>query len=114
VQQINDRSYFRQSNLWIDGRLLKDIPVTKYDEQVEFGSDRYEELLTRFIAEGRQGCLSLRGDILMSIDGKRILIHGLGAEPQSVHGEIQSIQRIDPLVIPPLQNANPASQIPRR
>lgn len=112
VQQISDRSYFRRKNRWVDGRILTKEQPEKIDEEVDFGSDRYNELLEEFVRDGRQACLSLRGDILMQIDGKRVLIHGLQppvseqspeAEQSDSPAQQQSLNsplRINSLVIP--------------
>ena len=73
IQQICDRAFFRRGERWIDGNSV----VNKHldaDERVEFGSDRYEALRKRLEGEGRGGVLSLRGELLLEVDGRNVLI----------------------------------------
>jgi len=41
---------------------------------VTFGSAEHRALTERFVREGRQGLLALRGEILMDVDGERVLV----------------------------------------
>ena len=61
----------------MDSRLLPKEKTLKADQVVEFGTAEYERMLDRFISEGRQGCLALRGDILMDVDGRVVQFKSL-------------------------------------
>jgi Ca-activated chloride channel family protein len=76
VQQVNDRAFFYRSGTWVDGRLIDKFKTTKPKQVIEFGTDEFRILLTRLTAEGRQGTISLRGKILMLIDGNPVLVTG--------------------------------------
>ena len=41
---------------------------------VSFGSEEHRRLLSQLVREGRQGLLSLRGDILIQIEGRQVLV----------------------------------------
>jgi Ca-activated chloride channel family protein len=73
IQQICDRAFFRRGERWIDGNSVVNKRLDA-DERVEFGSDRYEALRKRLEGEGRGGVLSLRGELLLEVDGKNVLI----------------------------------------
>ncbi len=76
VQQIADQCFFLRGKRWIDGRAIgKDLEP---ERTVEFASPDYEALMKRFIREGRQGVLSLVGEILIQLDGKCILVRNAG------------------------------------
>lgn len=71
VRPIGDRTFYRRGDTWIDGRLLRtgvDLEVPE-DEQIAFASPEHRELVTRLIREERQGVMSLRGRVLLEIDG---------------------------------------------
>lgn len=78
VQQISDRAFYRRGSQWIDGRIIQAGVTQKPDRVVAYGTDAYRALLEKLIALGRQGCLSLAGEILIDIDGTTILIKGPG------------------------------------
>lgn len=73
IQQICDRAFFRRGDRWIDGNSVVNKRLDA-DERVVFGSDRYAALRQRLEAEGRAGVLSLRGELLLEVDGKNVLI----------------------------------------
>jgi len=73
IQQICDRAFFRRGERWIDGRSVANGKVTA-DEQIQFGSARFFALLQQLQNEGRAGVLSLRGEILLEVDGKNLLV----------------------------------------
>jgi Ca-activated chloride channel family protein len=73
VQQICDRAFFRRGQRWIDGRSVARGKVAP-DERVEFGSPRFFALLRQLEAAGRGGVLSLRGEILLEVDGRNLLV----------------------------------------
>ena len=76
VQQIADQTFFQRGRRWIDGRAIGE--ELEPQRTVEFGTEAYRELMQRFIGEGRQGILSLEGEILIQLDGERILIVNAG------------------------------------
>ena len=73
VQQIADRAFFRRGNRWIDGRSVVAGELDA-DVTITFGSDEYRKLLRTLIGEGRNGILSLEGEILVRIGGKNVLV----------------------------------------
>jgi hypothetical protein len=73
IQQICDRAFFRRGDRWIDGNSVVNKRLDA-DERIVFGSDRYEALRQRLEAEGRGGVLSLRGELLLEVDGRNVLI----------------------------------------
>ena len=78
VQQMCDRSFFRRGQQWIDGRLVAEAAAMTPTETVTFGSEAHQRLLGELIAQGRQGVLSLEGDIVLLHDGKTILVQNAG------------------------------------
>jgi Ca-activated chloride channel homolog len=74
VQQINDRTFFKKSNRWVDARVLDKEKTIKPDQIVEFGTPPFERLVERLVSEGRQGMLALTGEILLVVDGKTVLV----------------------------------------
>lgn len=73
IQQVCDRAFFRRGARWIDGRSVENGRVEP-DERIEFGSARFLALLQRLEHEGRAGVLSLRGEILLEVDGRNVLV----------------------------------------
>jgi Ca-activated chloride channel family protein len=76
VQQVNDRAFYQRGNRWIDSQAFEPNADVKPDRTVQFGSDEFRQLALRLAEEGRAGTISLRGDILMVVDGQRILVTG--------------------------------------
>jgi Ca-activated chloride channel family protein len=74
VQQITDRTFFRRNNRWVDSSVLDKEKTVKPDQTIEFGTPEFYKLVDRLVSEGRQGILALSGDMLLSIDGKTVLI----------------------------------------
>ena len=73
VQQVNDRAFYRRGNRWVDSRLAQ-TAETQADRVVRFGTPEYDALLDRLAAAHRQGTIALRGDVLMELDGERLLV----------------------------------------
>ena len=63
-----------RGNRWVDSRIV-DQTVTPR-ATIEFGSDEFHRLTSRLAAEGRQGSVSLRGDVVMVVDGEPVLVKG--------------------------------------
>ncbi len=74
VQQITDRTFFRRNNRWVDSSVLDKEKTLTPDQTLEFGTPEFFKLVDRLVAEGRQGILALSGEMLISIDGKTVLI----------------------------------------
>jgi Ca-activated chloride channel family protein len=74
VQQIDDLSFFRRGNRWLDARIASQNKTPKPDEVVEFGTDRFNEILAKLVASNRQGVLSLGGEALFEVDGKIVSV----------------------------------------
>jgi len=82
IQQVCDRAFFRRGNLWVDGNSVVNKRLTP-DERIELGSERFFELMRRFEAEGKSGILSLRGEILLDLDGKNVLVTASAVTPET-------------------------------
>jgi Ca-activated chloride channel family protein len=80
VQQVADRAFYKRSDRWVDSRLIDQPAVTNPKRIIQFGSREFHELLERLAREGRQGTVSLHGDILMLVDGEPVLIKAPSAE----------------------------------
>jgi len=74
VQQITDRTFFRRNNRWVDSSVLDREKILTADQTIEFGTPAFYKLVDRLVSEGRQGILALSGEMLLSIDGKTILV----------------------------------------
>ena len=74
VQQITDRTFFRRNNRWVDSSVLDKEKTLTPDQTMEFGTPEFYKLVDRLVKEGRQGILALSGEMLLSIDGKTVLI----------------------------------------
>jgi Ca-activated chloride channel family protein len=77
VQQVNDQAFYQRGNRWVDSRLMEKERGLKPQKVIRFGSGEFKRLAERLSREGRQGSISLRGDILMVVDGQPVLITGL-------------------------------------
>jgi Ca-activated chloride channel family protein len=73
VQQVNDLCFYRKNGRWVDSRVV-DKDKAKPEQIIEFGSKEFNDLTATLAQQGRQGCVSLRGDVLLSIDGKSVLV----------------------------------------
>lgn len=74
VQQMADRAFFKRGSQWIDSRVAAKSEAIEPDETIAFGSEQHIALLRELIGQGRQGVLSLRGDILLLHNGRNILV----------------------------------------
>lgn len=73
IQQVCDRAFFKRGGLWVDGNSVVRQQLEP-DEKVAFGSAQFFALAHRLATEGRSGVLSLRGDILLEVDGRNVLV----------------------------------------
>lgn len=76
VQQTNDLAFFRRGAAWVDSRVARKTAAPAPDQTVDFGSPEFFRLLERLVQLNRQGALALRGDIVIEVDGRTILIRG--------------------------------------
>ena len=74
VQQITDRTFFKRNDRWVDSSVLEIEKTAKPDQTIEFGTPAFYKLVDRLVSEGRQGILALSGEMLLSIDGKTVLV----------------------------------------
>jgi len=74
VQQVGDRAFYSRGGRWVDSRLVNDEKTVKPAKTIEFGSEEFRELAGKLAAEGRQGSIALRGDILLLVDGQPLLV----------------------------------------
>jgi len=74
VQQVSDRAFYKRGNQWIDSRVIDTADTIKPTRTITFGSDDYTQLVEKLASNGRNGCIALKGDILMVIDGETILV----------------------------------------
>jgi Ca-activated chloride channel family protein len=75
VQQIATNSAFKRAGRWVQAELIE-FENDEPDETVEFGTDRYFDLARQLAAEGRNAMLAVRGDVLLDVEGKRVLVRG--------------------------------------
>ena len=76
VQQISDRAFYRRGRQWIDSRIIDKGNQIRPGKVIHFGSEAFRELAGKLARQGRQGSVSLRGDILMVVDGETVLVKG--------------------------------------
>ena len=79
VQQVADRTFYRRENRWVDARIVDREKTVQPRRTVRFGTTESHALLKRLTAEGRQGCVLLRGEIVLEIDGEPVLVTPEGA-----------------------------------
>ncbi len=74
VQQVADRAFYRKGNRWVDSRIVDKVEQTQAERIIEFGSEEFMQLARRLADEHRQGSIMMRGDIVLVVDGQRVLI----------------------------------------
>ncbi|MHC4942810.1 MAG: VIT domain-containing protein [Planctomycetota bacterium] len=79
VQQVNDRAFYQRGQRWVDSRIAQQDQPTEPAQVIEFGTAAFDTLLDRMVNEGRQGILSLQGEILVNVDGQNLLIKSAGS-----------------------------------
>ena len=70
VQQLADRTFFKNNGRWTDSRIKGDATATR----AEIGSPEFNLLVDHLVATNRQAMLSLPGDIIIEDMGKVWLI----------------------------------------
>jgi Ca-activated chloride channel family protein len=81
VQQVCDRGFWKRGERWVDGQSVLNRRLEP-DERVEYGSPRFVELQQRLEAEGRGAVLSLRGEVLLELAGKNVLVTWPAGDPK--------------------------------
>jgi len=81
VQQVCDLAFYKRGDRWIDSRIVSSPSQVKPEQVIVFGSDEFRDLAAKLAREGRQGSIALRGDILMIVDGRRVLIKAPADRP---------------------------------
>jgi Ca-activated chloride channel family protein len=74
VAQRCDLAFFRRGQRWIDSRLISVHQWMQPHDVLIIGSPDHTRLLRRLAGEGRQGVLSLSGEILLEVDGRAVLV----------------------------------------
>ena len=76
VVQLCDKAFFQRGNRWIDGELLvkqeKEVGVP--EQVIRRGTEEFRRLLQRLAGQNRSGVLTLHGDLLIELDGRRVLV----------------------------------------
>ncbi|MCP3915224.1 MAG: VWA domain-containing protein [bacterium] len=78
VQQIADRAFLKRGGQWIDTNIVAGKAPLEAARIVTLGSPEHAAMLDKLVAQGRQGLLSLRGDILMQYEGQNVLVRNGG------------------------------------
>jgi hypothetical protein len=74
VQQVNDLAFYNRNGRWVDSRIVTNENDAAPQRKIEFGSDEFKRLAERLSGEGRQGSVAFRDDVLMMVDGERVLV----------------------------------------
>jgi Ca-activated chloride channel family protein len=81
VQQVCDLAFYKRREGWVDSRLVARGSEVRAERVIPFGSEEFRDLAAKLAREGRQGGIALRGDILMLVDGKPVLIKAPADQP---------------------------------
>jgi Ca-activated chloride channel family protein len=81
VQQVCDLAFYKRGDRWVDSRLVASEPKAAAERVITFGSPEFRDLAAKLVRQGRQGSIALRGDILMLVDGQRVLIKAPADQP---------------------------------
>lgn len=102
--QVCDRAFFRRGDRWVDGNsvIAKSL---KPHEIVEFGGARYFDLTSRLVREGKGGVISMKGEILLEIDGKNVLFRAAPEQSKTAGKHTQNPK--------PVTNPNPNQEVIR-
>jgi len=74
VQQVSDRAYYKKGERWIDSKAAPETAAAAPDRVIEIGTPEFATLVDQLAASGRLASLSLRGEILMEMNGQRVLV----------------------------------------
>lgn len=75
VQQVSDRAFYRRGNTWVDSTISRKGKQAKPRRVVNFGSDEFCDMAIRLAREGRQGSVSLRGQVMLEVDGEAVMMN---------------------------------------
>ncbi len=75
VCQIMDCTMFNRAGKWVDSRLVTREEI-KPDETIDYGTEAFDTLLTKMIAQNRQAMLALGGELYLWDDGRCLLVRG--------------------------------------
>ncbi len=81
VQQVCDMAFYKRRDRWVDSRLVTSEAQVAPERVINFGSAEFRDLAAKLAREGRQGSIALKGDILMLVDGQRILVKAPAQQP---------------------------------
>lgn len=73
VQQLGVVCSIQRRGVWTDGRLLVE-PDLAPDQTIEFGTGPYFDLCAQLAKQGNQAVLAHRGEILLLVEGRRVLV----------------------------------------
>ena len=74
VQQVADRAFYRKGSRWVDSRIVDRSEQARPQQVVEFGSEAFMQLARRLADENRQGTIMMQGEIMLMVDGRRVLV----------------------------------------
>ena len=75
VQQIGDLNIYMRDGQWVDQRVINaDNTLPEPDQVVQFGSPEYFTLARELAESGRQGVISVNGNLLIRMNDKNVLI----------------------------------------
>ena len=77
----------------------------KPHEIVECGGARYFDLTSRLVREGKGGVISMKGEILLEIDGKNVLFRAAPAQSKAAGEQTQNPK--------PVTNPTPTQEVIR-
>ncbi|MCR4315587.1 MAG: VIT domain-containing protein [Planctomycetes bacterium] len=72
VQQIADRAFYQRGGTWVDSRAIEN--ENEVDRVVYRGTEEFRDLLESLARDGREGAVSLSGDVIIIVGGERIRI----------------------------------------
>ena len=79
IQQRNDKSLFRRGVTWVDSQVFEQASGKSAADprpRHRLRDPEYFELARRLADEKRSGVLAVNGQLLLLLDGKRILVKG--------------------------------------
>jgi hypothetical protein len=77
VQQIDDLSFFRRGDRWVESAVLDSARTESPDITYTFGTDEYDTFVRELLAHDRARVLALEGTILMRHEGKLVMVKGM-------------------------------------
>ncbi|MBN1918054.1 MAG: VWA domain-containing protein [Verrucomicrobia bacterium] len=74
VQQVNDLAFYQRGDRWIDSRVVNARSEPEPARVVRIDSNEFRALVEKLTAENRQGAVSLKGEVILSVDNEVILV----------------------------------------